>query len=265
MTDMETDGPAVRVDLMEAAPGKLVATITLDHRAKLNTLTSALLASMAEAVEALGRQEGLIAAVLTGAGTRAFIGGASIDEMATLDGPAARVFIGRIHHCCEALRRLPVPVIARIQGYALGAGLEIAAACDVRVAAQGSWFGMPEVKVGIPSVVEAALLPMLIGWGRTREMLLFGELVDAERAASWGLVERLVPAAELDTAVAGFVAALLTAGPEAVRRQKRLIRAWEELPVSAAVAAGVDAFERAWDTDEPRTRLAAFLAAKRSR
>ena len=253
------------IDWTEARLGWFVATVTVFNQAKLNTLDSRLLDDLAGTFEALARREDLLATILTGAGERAFIGGASIDEMATLDGASARAFILRIHRCCDAIRHLPVPVIARIQGYALGAGLEIAAACDIRVAAEGSMFGMPEVKVGIPSVVEAALLPGLIGWGRTREMLLFGETIDAGRALAWGLVERLVAPAALDAAVAGYVASLLQAGPDAVRRQKRLIREWEDLPVTAAVQAGVAAFEAAWETDEPRTRLAAFLAAKQRR
>ncbi len=255
----------IEVTLAEPRAGAVVATVAVDNQAKLNTMDSQLLDQLADAAEALARQPGLVAMILTGAGERAFIGGASLDEMAGLDGPSARAFILRIHRVCDALRHLPVPVIARIRGYALGAGLEIAAACDLRVAAEGSLFGMPEVKVGIPSVVEAALLPMLIGWGRTRELLLFGETIDAVRAASWGLVERLVPEAALDETVAGYVDALLAAGPEAVRSQKRLIRAWEDLPVSQAVAIGVDAFEASWGTDEPRERMAAFLAAKRAR
>ena len=255
----------IAVDMVEPAPGRLVATVTIANAAKLNTLNTPLMDRFVEAVEGLAARQDVVAVVLAGDGGRAFIGGADINEMAALDRDSARAFITRIHRCCRALRHLPMPVIARIQGYTLGAGLEIAAACDIRVAAEGAMFGMPEVKIGIPSVVEAALLPMLIGWGRTREMLLFGETITAGQAAAWGLVERLVPQTELDAAVAGYVRSLLSAGPQAVRRQKALIRAWEDLPVSQAVAAGIDAFAASWDTDEPRSTMAAFLAAKRRR
>ena len=139
-----------------------------------------------ERVEALGEREDLRAVVLTGAGDKAFIGGADIFEMATLDAESAEGFITLVHRSCDCLRALPVPVIARINGYALGAGLEVAAACDLRIASSNAVFGMPEVKVGIPSVVEAALLPGLIGWGRTRELLLFGENIDARDRARLG-------------------------------------------------------------------------------
>ena len=133
---------------------------------------------------------------------------------------AREAFITLVHRTCDCLRELPVPVIARVNGYALGAGLEVAAACDLRVASSNAVFGMPEVKVGIPSVVEAALLPGLIGWGRTRELLLFGENIDAATALAWGLVEQVVAPAELDAAVEARLDALLSAGPQAVRLQK---------------------------------------------
>ena len=155
------------------------------------------------------------------------------------------------------MRAAPVPVIARIGGYALGAGLELAASCDLRVAAEGAVFGMPEVRLGIPSVVEAALLPGLVGWGRAREMLLLGETFDADAALAMGLVDAVVPAADLDAAVEARLAALLAAGPRAIRLQKALIRAWEDLPLKDAVAAGVDAFAAAFETDEPARAMAA--------
>ena len=247
----------------EPRPGRRVATVTVDRAAKLNTLTSALMEAFITEVGKLAAEPDLAALVLAGAGERAWIGGADIAEMAQLDEGSARAFIMRVHRCCAALRTLPVPVIARIQGYALGAGMEIAAACDLRVATATAVFGMPEVRIGIPSVVEAALLPMLIGWGRTREVLLLGEIFSAERAAAWGLVERVVPPGDLDDAVEDCVGALLDAGPRAIRIQKRLIQAWERLPLDGAIEAGIDAFARAWHTDEPRRMMTAFLERKR--
>jgi enoyl-CoA hydratase/carnithine racemase len=200
--------------------------------------------------------------VLAGADGRPFVGGADIREMAALrDGDAARAFIELVHGCCRAVRDCPVPVIARIEGYALGAGLELAAACDLRIAAADARFGMPEVRVGIPSVVEAALLPGLIGWGRTRRLLLLGETIGAAEALEWGLVERVVPAgaAELDAAVEEWLGLLDEAGPLALRAQKALTREWENLPTDRAVAAGVEAFARSWRSDEPERMMRRFL------
>jgi enoyl-CoA hydratase len=185
--------------------------------------------------------------------------------MAGLDAASARAFITLVHRCCDALRRLPVPVIARIQGYVFGAGVEVAAACDMRVAAFGSQFGMPEVRLGIPSVVEAALLPGLIGWGRTRQMLLTGDTIDAATAHAWGLVEEVVPAELLGEAVERLVASIAASGPHAIRLQKALITAWENLPLREAVERGIDSFASAWQTDEPRRMMAAFLVQRSAR
>jgi enoyl-CoA hydratase/carnithine racemase len=250
-----------RIDLR--LDGRGVAYLTLDHRAKLNTLTGALMVDFIEQVEALAGRDDLRAVVLTGAGERAFIGGASIPEMAALDRDSAEGFITLVHRTCDSLRRLPVPVIARIDGYALGAGLEVAVSCDLRVASTRAQFGMPEVRVGLPSVVEAALIPHLIGFGRARELLMLGEIVDADTALRWGLVERVVAPEALDAEVEKVVAALLAAGPQAIRRQKALMREWEELPAGRAIAAGIDAFARAFETDEPTRLLSAFANRKR--
>ena len=124
---------------------------------------------------------------------------------------------------------------------------------------------MPEVKLGIPSVIEAALLPALVGWGRAREIMLLGEKFSATDALGWGLVERVVPGPTLDAAVDACIGSLLTSRPRAVRLQKRLIRQWEELPLSAAIAAGIDAFAAAYESDEPGAAMTKFLAARRSR
>src|SRR5215217_9086069 len=143
--------------LVEGREFGAIARVTIENAAKLNTLDSHLMIAFVGEIEALATRDDLRAVVLTGAGEKAFISGANIFEMATLNAEHAEAFITLVHRCCNALRELPVPVIARVNGYALGAGLEVAAACDLRVASSNAVFGMPEVKVGIPSVVEAAL------------------------------------------------------------------------------------------------------------
>jgi enoyl-CoA hydratase/carnithine racemase len=242
-----------------------VAQVAIDNTSKLNSLSSEVMAQFVAAFADLAREADLRAVVLTGAGGKAFVGGANVDEMAALGGPTeARAFIERVHGCCQAVRDLPVPVIARIDGYCLGAGLELAAACDLRLTSDTSVFGMPEVKLGLPSVVEAALLPALIGWGRTRRILYTGETFGAVQALAWGLVEEVHPAAGLDGAVDALVNALLEAEPRAVQLQKALVQRWEGLPMAAAIQAGVDAFEDAWTTEEPASALARFQAERRA-
>jgi enoyl-CoA hydratase/carnithine racemase len=245
--------------------GGHVVRLTIDNAAKLNTLNRALMVEIVETVQRLEADAALRLVVVSGAGERAFVGGADIGEIAALDQDSARDFITLVHRCCDGFRRLAVPVIARIDGYALGAGLELAAACDLRVASDHAIFGMPEVRIGIPSVVEAALLPQLIGHGRARRLLLTGETIGAAEALAWGLVDAVAPPEELDATVERFAAAILAGGKHAIRLQKALIRDWEELSTSAAVERGIDAFTEAYATDEPRRMAEARLAAMRAR
>lgn len=255
---------SVEVVVGERGAAGRVATITVDNPGKLNIVDAHGLAIIEAAVRKLGEDEVLRVLVLRGAGDRAFIGGADIRAMAPFDVESAREFITSLHRVCDCLRRLPVPVIARIEGYTLGAGLEIAASCDLRIAAEGARLGMPEVRVGIPSVIEAALLPQLIGWGRTRRLLYTGEIIESAEAERWGLVERVVAKGALDAAVEEWVDAILAAGPRAIRLQKALISDWEELPTGAAIRRGIDAFAAAYETDEPKERMAQFLARRKS-
>jgi enoyl-CoA hydratase/carnithine racemase len=148
-------------------------------------------------------------------------------------------------------------VIARIQGVCLGAGLELAAACDLRVASTAATFAMPEVKLGIPSVIHAALLPRLIG-ARARRMVLTGVAVDAPTALAWGLVDAVAAPDELDAAVSAALAPILACGPEVIRTQKRLLRQWEQLPLDQAIEAGVSAFAQAYTTGEPQRFMRDF-------
>ena len=241
----------------------VVAHLTVDNQAKLNVLDSRLTDALRRAVEGLAAEAELRAVVLTGAGARAFIGGADIRELAALTPATARTYITGLHALCAALQALPVPVIARIQGYCLGAGLEIAAACDLRAASEDARFAMPEVRVGIPSVIEAALLPRLVGMGRARELVLTGAPIDAAEALAIGLVERVVPAERLDAAGDDWLASILAAGPRALALQKKLLREWQELPLDEAIAKSIDAFAEAYESDEPGRLMRAFLERPR--
>jgi enoyl-CoA hydratase len=122
---------------------------------------------------------------------------------------------------------------------------------NMHIASDNAVFGMPEVKIGLPSVVEAALLPQLIGWGRTKLLLYTGDNIDARTALEWGLVEKVVPAAELDSALDRWVESIVESGPKAIRLQKDLIREWEALPVNDAIEAGIRCMYRAYQSDEP--------------
>lgn len=240
-----------------------IAWLTITNAGKANILGSPVIAALASGIDALAKEADLRALVLTGSGETSFIGGADIGEMAALDPAAAERFITGLRDLCEAARRFPAPVAARINGWCLGGGLELAMACDFRIAADTAKFAMPEVKVGIPSVIHAALMPRLIGMARARWLILTGATIDAATARDWGLVDLVAPAAALDAAVEAALRPVVACGPAALRAQKELLRAWEELPLSQAIDASIPVFGRAFGTGEPQAHMQAFLERKR--
>ena len=240
-----------------------VVELTICNAGSLNILGSPVTEALRDGLTQLAADRSIRALVLRGTGEKSMIGGADIKEMAKLDQRSAEAFISRLRDLCEAVRQFPAPVIARMPGWCLGGGLEVAAACDVRVAAHDAHFGMPEVRVGIPSVIHAALLPRLIGWARARWLVLTAENVDAPTALAWGLVDKVAPEGGLDSAVEHTVKALLECGPEALRAQKALLRQWEELPLTESVNLSVKVFGESFLTDEPTRLMGAFVNRKR--
>ena len=220
-----------------------VARVFLNRADKANALDTPHLQELLRALQAVADAPGLRVAVLGGRG-RAFCGGADVHELRSLTPATAGRFVERIHDVCAAIRRLPVPVVARLHGAVIGAGLEIAAACDLRIGAEGTKFAMPEVRLGIPSVVEAALLPRLMGSGRAAWLVLTGEAIDARRACEWGLIEELGG----DEAVERAVGSLLEADREALKMQKRLLQLWDEAPLARSIPESIERFAESYRT-----------------
>ncbi|WP_258127484.1 enoyl-CoA hydratase [Achromobacter anxifer] len=240
-----------------------IATLTMLDAGALNILSSPVIHGLRDALAWLRADESVRVLVLQGASDRAFVAGADIAEMAALDEQAARGFISSLRDLCNDVRHFPAPVIARIPGWCLGGGLEFALACDLRICADHASFGMPEVKVGIPSVIHAALMPRLIGAANGAWMLLTGDLIDARRACDWGLVNAAVPAAELDDAVRKLAEGFAALGPAVLRQQKRLLRRWETMDVDEAIEDSVAEFGAAFNTGEPQKFMNQFLESKR--
>ena len=240
-----------------------VAELTITGAKSINILGTPQIADVTRLLATLRDEPALRVLVLRGSGDQAFIGGADIHEMSTLDPASAQQFITRLKDLCDAVRAVPVPVIARLAGWCLGAGLEVAAACDLRIAGSDARLGMPEVRVGIPSVIHAALLPRLIGQSAATWLLLTGEAIDAATAHAWGLVHRVVEPARLDDAVAHCSAQLAALGPSVLRQQKAMLRAWETMSLDDAIAASIGEFGRAFTTGEPQRDMRAFKERKR--
>src|SRR5947209_18196280 len=240
-----------------------VVRLTSCNAGSLNILGSAVINGVREGLEVLAADRQIRALVISGQSEKSMIGGADIKEMVGLDEASAEKFITGLRDLCEAVRAFPGPVIARMPGWCLGGGLEFAAACDFRVATHDAKFGMPEVRVGIPSVIHAALLPRLIGWGRARWLIMTAENIDAPTALGWGLVDVVAPAGGLDAAVEHTVKALLECGPQALRSQKALLRQREELPLTESVNLSIGVFGKSFLTDEPKRLMQGFIERKR--
>lgn len=240
--------------------GGNVAIFTVHGQTRLNVVGIETMRACTAGVAAMREDPTVRCAVLQGGLDDAFIGGANLRELQALQAHNAADFVGAIHEFCASLRAFPVPVIARIRGHCLGAGMEIAAACDFRACDGSAVFGMPEVRVGVPSVVEATLLPLLIGHGKTRELVFRGHLIDADEASRIGFIEQYVSDGDLDAAIAQAVGDIVEAAPNAIRTQKRLCNGWEPPGIDAAINDSLSAFARAYETDEPRQYCERFFS-----
>jgi enoyl-CoA hydratase len=245
------------VSELHVARDRGIARVTLS-RPPLNVLTPGLFEALGDAFRELGADPAVRVVVLEGAG-RAFSAGVDMAAMRGLDTAGARTLIGALRATVRALEEIPTPTLARLHGHVLGGALELVLACDLRVAAASCRLGMPEITVGIPSVIQAALLPGLIGWGRTSELLLGGRPIDAVEAERWGLVNRAVPDDGLDREVQEWVDRLLALPPDALRLQKSLLTRWRRVDLDTAVALSTDVFARAYATGEPGRAMQAFL------
>ena len=240
-----------------------VVRLTIRNAGSMNILNSEVIAGLCSGLKTLAASPDIRVLIVRGTGDKSMIGGADIKEMVGLNPASAKTFITSLRDLCEAVRQFPAPVIARIPGWCLGGGLEFAAACDLRVATDTAKFGMPEVKVGIPSVIHAALLPRLIGWARARWLILTAATIDAPTALNWGLVDQVVPEADIDQAVDALAQSICDCGPQVMRSQKALLRQWEDLPLQAAVDLSIGVFGQAFATGEPQRHMQAFLDRKR--
>jgi enoyl-CoA hydratase len=240
-----------------------VTTITINRPQALNTLTHELILHLIAALHEWSAKKEVRVIILTGSGDTAFVGGVDVHSFLDLDPDGAEQFITNLHRCFLAIRQSEKIVIAAVNGFALGGGLEMAAACDLRIASDRAQFGMPEVKVGLPSVIEAAYLPRLIGLGRAAEMVYIGERIDAREAERIGLVNRVVPHEQLPEATLQMAEKVLANGPTAMVLQKKLVAQWADLHFSAAVEAGINSFRECFKTQEPREGAKAFLEKRK--
>jgi enoyl-CoA hydratase len=239
------------------------AWVTLD-RPPLNLMVPEMVRAIKAAFDDLRGDPRTRAAVLTGSG-RAMTAGMDLQFLQHLTARQAKEFIATLHDAIHTVHEAPFPTVCMMNGACLGGGFELAMACDMRTAAAGTLMGLPEVRVGVPSVIEAALLPRLIGPGRAAEYLLTGESITAQQALEWGLVNRVTPSSGLGRATSELIDRILECAPSAVRLQKELIIRWRNTDLRSAVEYGINAFAQAYATEEPREAMQAFLDKRKPR
>jgi enoyl-CoA hydratase len=247
--------PVVRIERLVGG----VAVVTIERPEKRNALSAAVRAELIAALDALRDDDSVRVLVLTGAGERAFVAGADIAEFAErtpLEQRAAmtgrRVF--------DEIAAFPKPVLAMINGYALGGGCELALACDVRLAADTAKLGQPEINLGIiPGGGGTQRLPRLVGTGQAMRLILSGEIIDAAEALRIGLVDLVCPAPELRERTLEMARAMAAKSPVALRMAKAAVRAAAEMPLAAGLAYETELFVTCFASEDKREGVAAFL------
>lgn len=260
MTDMSFESLRIRDE-------QRVRVITVDRVKVLNALNPVVLAELQAAIDDArddAHRGSVRAVVVTGAGEKSFIAGADIAAMAEMTPDEAREFSRRGHAVADALGKLRVPVIAAVNGFALGGGCEVALACDFIYAAENAKFGQPEVKLGvIPGFGGTQRLARRVGLARALELCLTGDTIDAAEALRIGLVNKVFPQAELLPAALAAARRIADAGPVAVAECKRVLHDGAELPLPQANALEIESFAQLFATDDQKEGMAAFLGKRR--
>jgi len=242
-----------------------IARITVNRPDKLNALNATVIDELGQAVARVESDDAIRGVLLTGAGPKAFVAGADISELAS-QGPVdgkARAQAGQL--VFRRLERCGKPVVAAVNGFALGGGCELAMACHLRVASEGARFGQPEVKLGLgPGYGGTVRLPRLVGKGRALELLLTGEMIDAAEAWRIGLVNRVVPADRLMAEAESLLRKILENGPLAVRFVIEAVDAGLELSVEDGLLLEANHFGLLSATSDMREGTAAFLEKRKA-
>lgn len=244
--------------LEQAEPG--IYLLTVNRPQALNALNAATLAELAQAVAQVAADGGARALLVTGAGDKAFVAGADISEMQALTADQARAFSEQGMRVMHALEALPVPVIALVQGYALGGGCELAMACDWIIAAERAVFGQPEVNLGIPPGFGGTQrLARLVGRARALELVTTARQVKVEEALAIGLVTEVVPGAALRERGMAVARSIAAKAPVAVRLAKQAVQRGQDLDLAHACAYETAAFALAFATTDQQEGMRAFL------
>src|SRR5215204_372247 len=241
-----------------------VATITVNRPDRLNALNAATVDDLRHALLELRHDDGVRAVVITGAGEKAFIAGADIAELSRQRPLEAKITAQRGQHVFDLVEALGKPVIAAINGFALGGGCELAMACTLRIAADTARFGQPEINLGlIPGYGGTQRLARLVGRGRALELLLRGHQIDAGEAFRIGLVDRVVPGAELMATALALAVELAAKAPVAARAILEAVHKGLQMPLAEGQAYEATLFGLVATTEDMQEGTRAFLEKRR--
>jgi enoyl-CoA hydratase len=241
-----------------------VAIVTVNRPKVLNALNTQTLDELRRTILALKRDDAVRVVILTGAGEKSFVAGADINELAVQTPTSGREHAIRGQHVLDLVEQMGKPVIAAINGYALGGGCELAMACTIRIAADTARLGQPEINLGIiPGYAGTQRLARIVGKGRALELLLTGDQIAAPEALRLGLVNRVVPAAELMTEAKKLAAALAAKAPIAIRYILEAVNKGLEMPFAQAQIFEATLFGLVASTDDMREGTAAFLEKRK--
>jgi enoyl-CoA hydratase len=258
-----TDAPGSEPLVLTARDGAVV-TLTVNRPAARNALDAATVDALTAAFEAIDRDTGVRCAILTGAGDRAFVAGADIKAMADMDPAAARAFAERGHRMADLMEGIRVPIIAAVNGWALGAGCELALACDFIYAARTAKLGMPEVGLGvIPGFGGTQRLTLRVGVARARELIFSGATIDADEALRIGLANAVTEPEALLPRVQALAAQIAAHAPLAVEAAKQTVTPGQprgpDEPLAGALAAERDRFALLFGTADQKEGMRAFI------
>ncbi|CAH2031923.1 enoyl-CoA hydratase-related protein [Trichlorobacter ammonificans] len=243
-----------------------VATITVNRPSAMNAMTTVTLRELDDAVRTMNAAKEVRAIIITGAGEKAFIAGGDIALLRDMGPLEARELAQLAQGLCSAIEQGGTPVIAAVNGYALGGGCELAMSCDIRIAAETARFGQPEVNIGIlPGFGGSQRLPRLVGKGRALEMILTGDMIDAQEAYRIGLVNRVVPAAELMATARELARKLAAKSPLALRLCKEAVMNGVEMELTQACRYEAELFAVSFGTEDQKEGMSAFLEKRPAR
>jgi enoyl-CoA hydratase len=242
------------------------ATVVVARPEKLNALNDATIGELREAFRELAGDEEVRGIIVTGAGEKAFVAGADIGELAKMNALPGIEISRRGQDVFRFIERLPKPVIAAVNGFALGGGLELALACHLRIAADNARFGLPEVTLGIiPGYGGTVRLPRLVGRGRALQMILTGAMIDANEALNMGLVNKVVPREQLPETTQDLLARILKNGPVAVAKALEAVDRSYDHAMEDALALESNLFGLLAATEDMKEGMSAFLEKREAR